>query len=245
LTPRVLLINGSPAGRQGNTASVLERMAACLRERAVVDSLILDSLVLAESHDPLVWEARIRASEAFVFATGTYWDSWGSPLQRFLESLTSIEASDAWLGKPAAVLVTMHSVGGKGVLSRLQGVLNTLGLLLPPLTGWVFSAASQTAISGVEHRAEGESHWPTPRDRAVTDDLWRLDDLTIVAHNLLEALYRTHRWQAWPVDRAHFQDRWVEPTLCDAMPGATVPTPGGFQLPLDPPRDRRDDSLPA
>ncbi len=205
LSPRVLLVNGSPSGKHGNTAHVLGQIAVHLQLGAAVESL-----VLMDGHDPNLLEARVRESDGFVFATGTYWDSWGSPLQRFLESLTSIEASDAWLGKPAAVLVTMHSVGGKGVLSRLQGVLNTLGLLLPPLTGWVYSAAAQAAIARLESRHHGDLDPAMLVQAMIAEDLWRLADLEIVAHNLLAALYRTNNWKAWSVDREAFDVRWIE-----------------------------------
>jgi chromate reductase len=203
---RVLLINGSPSAGQGNTALVLRQMAARLQRRADVATV-----VLADMPDAGFLEAQIRTSQGFVFATGTYWDSWGSPLQRCLESLTSIEASDAWLGKPAAVLVTMHSVGGKAVLSRLQGVLNTLGLLIPPLTGWVYSAAAQAALQRDACGQELGDKLSQAVEQAIAADLWRLADLEIVAHNLLEALEQTHRWKAWPVDRAGFDSRWVDP----------------------------------
>lgn len=200
MSQRILLINGSASGRQGNTAVVLEHIALHLRLQAEIDDL-----VLAEDCDESSWELRIRASQAFVFATGTYWDSWGWPLQRFLEQMTHLEVSEAWLGKPAAVLVTMHSVGGKAVLSRLQGVLSTLGLLLPPLTGWVYSATSQAVLDQTSVSAAACS----PETAQFSPDLWCLEDLSVVAHNLLEALHGTRQWQSWPVDRNHFRERWL------------------------------------
>lgn len=208
MIPRILLVNGSPCGRQGNSSRLLEHFAYHLRQRAVVDSL-----VLAESTDPEVWESHIRAANGFVFATGTYWDSWGSPLQRFLESLTPIEATDAWLGKPAAVLVTMHSVGGKAVLSRLQGVLNTLGLMIPPLCGWVYSATAQAAIEWAEPGLGCQASDTVAFRQQISEDVWSLSDLQIVAHNLIEATNGTHRWNAWTVERRHFDRRWIEPSM--------------------------------
>lgn len=208
MIPRILLVNGSPCGRQGNTSLLLERFACHLQDRALVESL-----VLAESSDPVFWESQIRAAHAFVFATGTYWDSWGSPLQRFLESLTPIEATDAWLGKPAAVLVTMHSVGGKSVLSRLQGVLNTLGLMIPPLCGWVYSATAQAAIDCVQAGLSCQASDASALRQQISEDVWCLADLQVVAHNLLEATSGSHQWNAWPVERRHFGSRWIEPSM--------------------------------
>ena len=90
--------------------------------------------------------AQLEKSQGFVFVTGTYWDSWGSPLQKFLENVTDLEGSPAFLGKPAIVMVLNHSVGGKGVLSRLQGVLSTLGCLIPPMSGIVYSWVTEQLL---------------------------------------------------------------------------------------------------
>jgi chromate reductase len=142
-------------------------------------------------------EPALCAADALVFATGTHWDSWSSPLQKFLEDATPAEAGPLWLGKPAAVLVTEHSVGGKAVLSRLQGVLLTLGCSLPPLSGLVLSQAVQLA----------RRHTPDP---ALADDFWSPDDLDVIAHNLLTAARQPRpAWRAWPVDRQHFSRPWL------------------------------------
>jgi chromate reductase len=90
----------------------------------------------------------------------------------------------------------MHSVGGKGVLSRLQGVLNTFGLMLPPMTGFVYSAANQLALSAPQN--------------AQSDDLWRLSDIEVVCHNVKEAVQGGAAWKSWPVDRAAFEQLWIE-----------------------------------
>ena len=132
----------------------------------------------------------LERARGFIFATGTYWDSWGSPLQRFFEESTSLEGGAVWLGKPAATLVTMHSVGGKGVLSRLQGVLSTLGVLIPPMSGLAYSQANHLAL-----QSGGDA------------DFWRVEDLEVVAHNLLAALKLREGWRSWPVE-SDFQSRW-------------------------------------
>jgi chromate reductase len=141
-------------------------------------------------------EPRLRAADAFVFATGTHWDSWSSPLQRFLEDATQAEASSLWLGKPVAGVVSEHSTGGKGVLSRLQGVLVTLGCWVPPLSGLVLARSGQLARRHAADEAE---------------DFWCMDDLPVVVENLLLAA-RLPRvaWQTWPVDRSDFARIWVE-----------------------------------
>lgn len=198
--PRILVVNGSLGGARGNTGALLDSLLAEVRAGALADQApTLDILALADGFDPHELPPRLEAADAFVFATGVYWDSWGSPLQRFLEEVTATEAGDAWLGKPAAVLVTEHSVGGKSVLSRLQGVLGTLGCLIPPMSGMVYSMANHLALRG----ERSEFH----------DDLWQRGDFRVIARNLLAAWAFSGqgepRWRAWPVDSQDARRRWV------------------------------------
>ena len=192
--PRVLLLDASLAGPGGNSSALLDLLAARLTPAAVVERAALSG---PAARDFAALEPALRAADAFVFATGTHWDSWSSALQKFLEDATPAEASALWLGKPAAVLVTEHSVGGKAVLSRLQGVLVTLGCSLPPLSGLVVAKSSQLA----------RRHCPDP---AESDDFWSTEDLAVVAHNLLAAIRSpAPAWLAWPVDRAGYRQRWL------------------------------------
>ncbi len=185
--PPILFVNGALGGAEGNSAALLDLAARHLAPRAEVSRIDLSVEEGFATHAEAVGRA-----QGFVFATGTYWDSWGSPLQRFLEEATPTEGSDLWLGKPVAVLVTEHSVGGKGVLSRLQGVLSTFGLLLPPMAGLVLSAVAQGP------------------PRAPPDpDLWCPADLEIVCHNLLEAVSGGRAFRAWPTDPGSPGRRWL------------------------------------
>lgn len=191
--PRILILNAALAGAEGNTARWLERARAELFAGAELDEVVLAGPG-AESFASL--ESRLRAADGFWFATGTHWDGWSSPLQRFLEDATPAECTDIWLGKPAAVLVTEHSTGGKGVLSRLQGVLVTLGCAIPPCSGLVLA---WSALLARRHDAE------------AAEDFWGADDLGIVAHNLLAAAgQRRSDWRVWPVDREDFKRVWAE-----------------------------------
>ncbi|AKC81735.1 hypothetical protein IMCC26134_01195 [Verrucomicrobia bacterium IMCC26134] len=193
--PRILLLNASLAGPAGNSSRLLAMLAPRLAAQASLDRAALAGPCAATFAS---LEPNLHAADAFVFATGTHWDSWSSPLQKFLEDATPAEATSLWLGKPAAVLVTEHSTGGKGVLSRLQGVLLTLGCALPPFTGLVLSHAAQLAR---QHAPAG----------GAADDLWRPADLELVAHNLLAAtLAPRPAYRAWPVDRADFHRPWLE-----------------------------------
>ena len=200
--PAILMINGSLGGEHGNTAALEEYLLRSLFPHASCERLFLaDIAARGDFGDWSLLPEKIAKSDGFVFTSGTYWDSWGSPLQQFLERSTDFEGSSLWLGKPAAVIVTMHSVGGKSVLSRLQGVLSTLGLQIPPMSGMVYSLANHWALRASQ-------------DQGFGGDLWRPEDLEVVAKNLLEAL-RTHqnfgpssRWTSWPVDSGDPRRRW-------------------------------------
>ncbi len=191
--PRILILNAALSGAEGNTARWLERARGELADGAELDEAVLAGPG-AETFASL--EARLRAADGFWFATGTHWDGWSSPLQRFLEDATPAECTDLWLGKPAAVLVTEHSTGGKGVLSRLQGVLVTLGCVIPPCAGLVLA---WSALLARRHQAE------------AAEDFWGADDLGVVAHNLVLAAGRRRTdWRVWPVDRQDFKRVWAE-----------------------------------
>jgi chromate reductase len=195
--PHLLLLNASLAGDVGNTAVLLTRARQLLARRATVESL-----TLADNYDFATVQTHVQRADGFLFGTGTHWDSWSSVLQKFLEDATPAEGSKLWLGKPAAVVVSEHSVGGKGVLSRLQGVLVTLGCSIPPMSGMVLSRAAVIA----------EQH-----DAAAARDFWCVDDLRVVCHNLAEAARvslpdaspTSPRWKTWPVDRKDFAARWL------------------------------------
>lgn len=187
---RVLLLNAGLNGAGGNTHAVLEHARHHLAPHVEVTVVHL-----AANPSYAAFRAELARADALVVGTGTHWDSWSHLLQRLLEEATPDEATALWLGKPAAVFVTKHSVGGKGVLSRLQGVLNTFGCALPPMSGLVYSFANQAALTAAAPGSE---------------DLWCLDDVAIVCHNLLVALDVNSDYRAWPVDRERFGARWIE-----------------------------------
>jgi hypothetical protein len=188
----IVVLNGSLGAEGGNTHAVLQPLMDCLAERCFVEVIHLATDCRTSGE----LEPVLARADGFVFATGTYWDSWGSPLQRFLEQSTHLESSAVWLGKPAAVVVTMHSVGGKGVLSRLQGVLSTLGLLIPPMTGFAYSLACHLAMS------------EAPANPGFAD-FWQLDDFTVISHNLIEAASCRPNWKTWIVDGRPPDRRWM------------------------------------
>lgn len=189
---RILILNAALNGRNGNTAVLLDRAAEFLRPFAEVRVLYL-----AEDYIYARVREELMAARGIIVGTGTHWDSWSSMLQRFLEDTTPDEGEAAWFAKPAGVLVSMHSVGGKGVVSRLQGVLSTLGCLIPPMSGMAYSYANQTALS-----APG----------ALAGDLWSLEDVDTVAWNVLTAALNEKDYRKWPVDRTRAGDKWIVET---------------------------------
>lgn len=185
----VAILLAGLGGRSGNGARLLEHAAPFF------EGVSTDVRVLAEDARFAAHAAALSEADGFVFVTGTYWDGWSSHLQRFLEEATPSEATPLWLGKPAAVWVTGHSVGGKAVLSRLQGVLSTFGCAIPPMTGLVVTRANELARA---HDPEGAR------------DLFGPADLEIAVHNLRVALAHRDGYRAWDVDRGDPSERWLK-----------------------------------
>lgn len=185
----ILIINGSLGGATGNTSKLIFHATKYMTEHSAnFDILHLDQREYDLS-SKLAW------AHGFLFTSGTYWDSWGSPMQKFLENSTQYEASDLFLGKAASVMITMHSVGGKEVLSRLQGVLNTMGLLIPPMSGLVYSLSNHLALK--------------LNLKDFDDDFWSLDDIEIVIHNLITAISKENQFRAWPIDQKDPKRSWL------------------------------------
>lgn len=190
--PRVLAIQAGLGGTTGNGAILLAHALEHLAPHAELETAVLATAPGFAPH-----RDAIARADAIVIATGTYWDGFSSHLQRFFEEATETEGTDLWLGKPIACLVSAHSAGGKAVLSRLQGVLVTLGASIPPMGGLVVTLAAQIAI---DHA--------TPEEAA---DLWCVADLEVVCHNLLVAARTADRaaYRAWHVDRRDPMRVWL------------------------------------
>ena len=186
---KLAVVLGGLGGAQGNGARLLEHAEECLTAIFNTQVVVLASAGGFPKHQNLLGD-----SDAFVFVTGTYWDSWSSHLQLFLEEATPSEMSDMWLGKPAAVWVTAHSVGGKGVCSRLQGVLSTFGLLIPPATGVVITKATELACK----------HAPN-----LSQDFWSMGCLNVSARNLRAALDPNPCYVAWQLGDEDPGECWI------------------------------------
>ena len=177
---RVAILDGSLHGQGGNTYGVIQELISKLPK-----TIDFDYIELKNIDDALTLESRIRAADGYILGTGTYWQSWGSPLQRFLEQTTVWEATDVWLGKPLCTIVTMHSVGGMEVLSRLQANFALLGTLIPPMCCLVHSHVNQMALSANE----------------TNRDIWDLSSLDTIAHNFKVSLFGKQSYMTWDVDR--------------------------------------------
>ncbi|WP_413585572.1 flavodoxin family protein [Bdellovibrio sp. HCB274] len=193
---KVLILNGSPSGDNGNCAAFISKM------RKINRTLDYEVIHLGEKGGPRVagafWagvKKKIASCDSVIFVTGTYWDSWGSPLQRLLEEITDMEATPAVMGKPCAVMVLMHSVGGKSILSRLQGVLSTMGFLIPPMSGMVYSLVSDIALKTKNTHAK---------------DFWQIEDAELILANLKTAMDLKIEWTTWPVDKKDPRRKWFK-----------------------------------
>jgi len=181
MTYRLLLLNGSLRGTEGNSARLLQRAAESLPSTWLADELCLADY--AGTVEALA--ERLQNADAFLIASGVYWGSWGSPLQRFLEVISSYELSRCFLGKPAGALISADSVGGLDVAQRLLGAFSLLGCVLPPLPCVVLSRTACAA---------------TAADPDANADVWQVEDLDIVVQNLLLArTFAELAWSTWPV----------------------------------------------
>ena len=184
-----LVINAGLGGQSGNSQLVALRAARELALRGEPHQ----TLVLEQTSPDALRDA-LERSQRLVFVTGTYWGGFSSRLQHVFEQLTPSEGSALWLGKPAAVLVSAHQVGAQGVLWRVQGLLVTLGCLIPPMSGVVITKV------GEELRR---------RAPELCTDVWGLEDVATALHNLLAAPL-VERYRAWPIDAEHYAQRWLE-----------------------------------
>lgn len=187
---KILILNGSPSGDKGNCAVFIKYL-----QKTVGKNATAEVVHLAKNGYSASLKKKVLEASALVFVTGTYWDSWGSPLQALLEQMTELEAGPELMGKPCAVFVLMHSVGGKSVLSRLQGVLSTMGLLIPPMSGMVYSLVSDIALKGRSSHAQ---------------DFWHKDDAQLIIENLLKACDLNVSWTVWPVDKKDPRRKWFQ-----------------------------------
>lgn len=182
---RITIVNGSLGGRTGNTSRLIAKVKRVLTK---LNSEVKIKIIHLNPHfDWIKTRSAFKNSDALIFCSGTYWDSWGSPMQLLFEKMTQIEGKKHLLGKPAAVIVTMHSVGGKELVSKMAGVLCSMGCVIPPFCGFAYSYADHVA-----HKSRNSE-----KSKKLLDDVWSIDDLTALLHNLLAYANKTFDWKVW------------------------------------------------
>lgn len=176
----VLGVNGSLRGADGTSATMLQR-ALDLTASAGHDTRRIDLATWGgdASHTIDSMVDAVSAADALLVATGTYWSTHSSLVQRWLEVLTFTEGTTTWLGKSAGVIVTMHCVGGLEVAQRLAGTLGLLGATVPA-----------AGVIALHERAE-----------SVDADTWVPDDLATLVHNVLAQAAAKPDLRHWPVER--------------------------------------------
>ena len=84
---KILILNGSPQGSNGNSQVLIQKIIKALTNTSVKVHQ------LSQKNYSLVLKKDLKAADGVIFVSGTYWDSWGSPLQAFLEKATELEGS--------------------------------------------------------------------------------------------------------------------------------------------------------
>lgn len=179
----ILIVNGSLGGRTGNTHNLIKKIRKTITK---IDGLIKVQVIhLNPQFNWIRIRKHIKTCDALIFCTGTYWQSWGSPMQQLFEKMTEIEGKKHLLGKPIGAIATMHSVGGQEVVSRMQGVLCSLGCVIPPFCGFAYSYADHVAHQGRFH------------GKKLLDDVWHLEDTHTLIFNVIESMKGTNKWKVW------------------------------------------------
>jgi len=189
---RILIINGSLRGGSGNCGRLAE---LALSEAAAHEAAAVSVLTLADPMPPIeAVQQLLEAADGFLVLSGVYWNSWGSPLQRFLEVATVFENSPVFFGKPVACAVTMDSVGGSDIAARIHASFAGLGCWSPPCAALVVSRIAEFAVA----QSRGSADDPN-------EDVWRIDDLRVVIRNLLAAARLEGDWTSWKNVSLHIE----------------------------------------
>lgn len=189
---QILIINGSTRGMQGNSGALaLKAQEWCRAQNTGCTILNLAGPL------PSIQQVAdlVEAHHALLIISGVYWSNFGSPLQRFIEVMTAWENTPVFFGKPVACALSVDSVGGSDVASRVHGIFSGLGCWSPPCSTLILSRTGQEAINASACKSTDHN-----------EDVWRPEDLEIVIANLIAATAVSVQWQQWPVGRLDIQD---------------------------------------
>ncbi|RYD59385.1 MAG: NADPH-dependent oxidoreductase [Sphingobacteriales bacterium] len=201
-TKKVLIINGSIRGKEGNSGKIVSQALGYLNEQANMTAGVLT----LTNNMPAIEDvcSTLTQYHGFFIVTGNYWNSFGSPLQRFVEVMTAYEHTPSFFGKPLACAVSMDSVGGMEVASRVHSVFSGLGCWSPPCATIVLSRVASEAIAA----SKGKDNDPN-------DDVWSMADLKIVLQNLVATTQVKVDWQSWPHVKLKSEGPWPHSGILD------------------------------
>lgn len=200
---KLLILDANLGGKKGNTFQLFSpKLNHFLSKHKNIKATIFHLSDEKKSYSQVTfWKKTFSAHDAVFILTGTYWDSWSSHLQRFLEITTELECDHSFFGKPVGAMVSMHSVGGKEVLSRLQGVLSTQGYLVPPQTSLVISLATEMALL-LEKKTKKKN---------FSADFWSTDEIPEILWRLIAyAQLKPMGVRPWEVDKKDPKRQWAK-----------------------------------
>ena len=203
LKNKLLIINASLGGKNGNSFKLFEPALKTFRKNNPKTKVTILHLGDNKKQYQSIsfWKKVLQEHHAYFVLSGTYWDSWSSHLQNFLELTTPLECDPCFFGKPIGALISMHSVGGKEVLSRLLGVFSTQGYLIAPQTSLVLSLASELALE-LEKKSQLKN---------FSDDFWSKDEIPDILERLMSyAACRPKNIKPWAVDKKDPRRIWAK-----------------------------------
>lgn len=181
MSKKILIINGSIRGKEGNSRRLAQQAKKILKESYGLNSKILTlSHPKRTIHD--VYDL-VKEADGFLVLSGTYWNNMSSLLQRFIETMSIYENNKIFFGKPLACAVTMDSVGGVDVGLTIQNSFAWLWCRFSPCSSIVVSRLAQSTLSEKPYNKEN-------------DDVWTADDLQVILKNLVAAaqIDKNQRW---------------------------------------------------
>ena len=187
--PKILILNGSIHGAMNNCGELIKQIK---KEFPEVDLLVSH----LKTEKPRETKRKLAKAQAILVISGVYWESWGHPLQIFLERFTDLEATNYFVGKPLGAIVLCHSVGGKSVLSKILANFNLFGCLIPPFAGMELSLVAQMALDSKKQNQHKE-------------DIWSFNDVSLIIENIVLSI-KPNIYKKWATDNKNFRKRWIK-----------------------------------
>lgn len=183
MNKKILILNASLRGNSGNSHSLAQKIKNDISNKADVEiyNLVQPKKTIQEVYSLL------ESADGFIVITGTYWNNVSSILQRFFEICTQFENTPAFLGKPVSVVVSMDSVGGIDVASKISEIFGGLGCWTPPHATVVLSRVGEDAARLTKNLEDDPNA-----------DVWVVEDILILIENMLIACQVDRsKWVTW------------------------------------------------